>query len=220
MGAQVLGFHHQRVAAGDQDVGDLRVRLHIALELAGFLGGDLEIVIADELRPAETEGAVAVAHLALAGEKQHRLVVLVLNAVDLFAVHFRNVVFHLPGGVRVEGLADLGHGGIDLRLVAAAHGVGHLVEVFRCEHAFLRKGELVDRVVGHLVPVDQFLDHVFVDAERQHVGHHAHGETGVIVEALQLFYFVQLACGEHLEAARLLGGRLLMFTQRNNRIGF
>ena len=39
-------------------------------------------------------------------------------------------------------------------------------------------------------------------------------------EALQLFDFVQLACGEHLEAARLPGGRLLMFTQRNNRIGF
>ena len=48
----------------------------------------------------------------------------------------------------------------------------------------------------------------------------AAGADAVIVEALQLFDFVQLACGEHLEAARLPGGRLLMFTQRNNRIGF
>ena len=220
MGAQVLGLHDQRIATGDQHIGDFRVCLDVLLELTGFLGGDFQIVVTNELGPAEAEGAVAVTHLPLAGEEQHSLVVLVLDAVDFFAVHFRHVVFHLPGGVRVQGVTDFGDGGFDFRLVTAAHGLGHLVEMLRGQHAFLRKGKLVDGIIGHLVPVDQFVDDVLVDPERQHIGNDFHGKAGLVVKAFEWLDLVELARGEYLETARLFKLRFRALMQRNDGIGF
>ena len=201
MSPQVLGFHYQRVATGDQHIGNFRVGLNVFLQLAGFLGGDFQIVITDELGPAEAEGAIAVTDLALAGKKQHSLVVLVLHAIDLLAVHFRHVVFHLPGGVRVQRFSYFGDGGLDDGLVTAAHGIGHFVEVFRSQHAFLREGELVDGVIGDIVPVDQLIDDVFIDPKRQHIGYHVHGKAGLVVQAFERLDLVELAGRVDLEPA-------------------
>src|SRR5690606_13645969 len=113
-GAQVAGLHYQRVAAGDQHIGDLRVGAQVVTQPARLPGGDSQVLVADELGPAEAEGAIAVADLAGAGKKQHRLPVLVLDAFDPLAVQLRDVVLQLTGGVRIEGVANLGHQRIQL----------------------------------------------------------------------------------------------------------
>ncbi|MCE0734611.1 hypothetical protein LWH48_17785, partial [Halomonas sp. G15] len=56
---QVLGLHHHGVAAGHQQVGDLGMLGQVAVQGIRFIGGELQVLVADELRPAEAEGAVA-----------------------------------------------------------------------------------------------------------------------------------------------------------------
>ena len=96
--------------------------------------------------------------------------VFVLHAVQAFAVQFWHVVVGLPGRMRIELHADAVGDFPDLRFVRAAREQrGYLVVMLRAQHVALREGERVDGVAGHLVPVDQLLDHIVVHLERQHI---------------------------------------------------
>ena len=95
--------------------------LQVARELFDVLVGELEVVESDELRPAEAERAVRVARLARGGEEEDRLVILVLDARNGFAVHGRDVVRGLARGVRVEFVLDLADRLVERRLVVGLH---------------------------------------------------------------------------------------------------
>ena len=208
---QVFGLHYHRVAAGDQQVAHFGVLLQIAVQFLGVGAGHLQVLVTDKLRPAETEGTVAVAGLALGREEQHGFAVLVLHAVKHLTVQFRHIHFHLPGRVRVQCVADFLGSGLNVFLVGAFPvQLRHALVVFVLEHAFLWKDQLIDRVVGHLVPVDQFVDHIFVNPEGQHAGHHFHFKQGFLGEILDRLNLVELAVGKNLEPA------LLEFLNRNS----
>ena len=56
------------------------------------------------------------------------------------------------------------------RSCAAAHAHGvHLLQPLLGEHPRLREGELEDRVLRHVAPVDQLLYHVVVRAKGKHL---------------------------------------------------
>jgi hypothetical protein len=76
--SQRARIHDHRIAPGDQDVGDLRVHLQVVHQFAALARIELQVIHADELRPAKAKGAIGVAGLAGAGEEQHRFLVLVL----------------------------------------------------------------------------------------------------------------------------------------------
>ena len=195
-GSQVAGLHHQRVAAGDQHIGHLGMAAQVVAQLARFLRGNAQILVTDKLCPAEAEGAVAVTHLAGAGEEQHRLPVLMLQPLYALAVELGYVVFQLPGWVRVQGGAHFGDYGVELLgRPFLAQGLGHALEIFRGQHAALGEGQLEDGVVRHCGPVDQLVDDVLVDPERENAGHHAHVEALLFGQHLQLWNLIQLPGG-------------------------
>src|SRR5690554_1514944 len=201
---QVLGLHYHGVATGHQQVGHFGVFLQVAVQFLGIGAGHFQVFVTDKLRPAEAEGAVAVAGLALGREKQHGLAVLVLYSVQHFAIQLRHVHFHLAGRVRVQLVADFLGGGLDVLLVGTlAVQLRHLFVMFVLEHTLLREYELIDGIVRYLVPVDQFVDHIFVDPEWQHAGHHFHFEQGLFGEILDRLNFIELAVGKNLEPAFL-----------------
>ena len=202
--AQVARLHHHRVAAGDQQVGDFGVLAQVVVQHARLGRGDAQLLVADELRPAEAEGAVAVAGLALAGEEQHRLAVLVLHAVEPVAVLVaRHVHLHLIGRVRVERVTDRIDRLLELTLGRlAADQLGDALVVLGREHAALREGELEDRIGGHVRPVDQLVDHVLIDAEGQHRRHHLHLEALRRRKLGELRDAVEVALGVDLERHR------------------
>ena len=201
IGLQMLGLHHHRVAAGKQQVGDLGVVAQVVVQFRGFGGRDAQLLVADELGPAEAEGAVAVAGLPLAREEQHRFTVLVLHAFEATPIGVaRHVHFHLVGRMGIEFVADLVGHTFDLGLVgAAAHHRRHALEVLRREHPALREGELEDRIGRDVAPVDQFVDDVLVDAERQHRRYDSHLEAHGRGQPCDLVDLFQVALGEHLE---------------------
>src|SRR5690554_6049226 len=201
---QVLGLHYHGVATGHQQIGHFGVFLQVAVQFLGIGAGHFQVFVTDKLCPAEAEGAVAVAGLALGREEQHGLAVLVLHAVQYFAIQLRHVHFHLAGRVRIQLVADFLGGGLDvLFLCAFAVQPGHALVMFVFQHAFLREDKLVDGVVWYLVPVDQFVDHVFVNPEWQHAGYHFHLEQGFLGEILDRLNLVELAVGKNLEPAFL-----------------
>ena len=55
-----------------------------------------------------------------------------------------------------------------------AHGIGNPLVVLGLEHAALREGELKHGVSRYLLPVDQLVNDVLVDPERQDAGDHLH----------------------------------------------
>ena len=73
-------FHNHRIAAGEEDIGDLRVLAEICYHLVGFFHGDLEIIHADELGPAEAEGAVGMTCLTLSREEKSCFFIFMLHA--------------------------------------------------------------------------------------------------------------------------------------------
>src|SRR5690554_2484775 len=201
---QVFGFHHHGVATGHQQVGHFGVLFQVAVQLLGIGAGHFQVFVTNKLGPAEAEGAVAVAGLALGREKQHGLTVLVLYAVEYFAIQLRHVRFHLAGGVWVQFVTDDFGGSLDVFFVGTlAMQLRHLLVMFVLEHALLGEDELIDGVVRYLVPVDQFVNHVFVNPERQHAGYHFHFEQGVFREILDRLNFVELAVSKNLEPAFL-----------------
>ena len=149
VGTEAARFHHHRIAPGDEDVRDASMLAQIVHEAFGLLCREFEIVDADELRPAEAEGAIGVAGLAVAGEEQHRLFVLVLHALEALLVQHGHVVLELAGGVGVEGQTNPVRGLVDsLAGGAALDERGHLLEVRGLEHVPLRESQREYRIVG------------------------------------------------------------------------
>ena len=108
--------HDHRIPAGDQDAGHLGVLAEVGDQRADIIGGHLQLGLVHELRPPEAVGAVGVAGLALPGEEQHRLRVLVLQPRQRPAVQAGRVQQQLPGRMRVEPHPDLMRGFAQRRL--------------------------------------------------------------------------------------------------------
>ena len=203
--AQDRRLHHHRVAAGDQHAADLRVLADVTRQLLGLLAGELQVGIADELRPTKTVATIGVAGLALRREKQHGLLILVLHTGNHFAVELGHVQLHLPGRVRVEFAANLIGGELDLRLGCIAHHeVAHALVIRLLQHAALRKGELKNRVVRDVAGIDQVLDHVIIHAERQHGRYRLHVEDLLLVEFQLLRDLRKILSGARLEFRHIL----------------
>ena len=182
--AQDAAAHDHRVPAGDEHAGHLAVPAQVGDERVDVVGRHLELGLVDELRPPEAVGAVGVAGLALLGEEQHGLRVLVLEPGEPHAVHVRRVEQQLAGWVGVESHPDLMRGLADLRSRrAAGEQVRDPVHVWRRQHVGLGEDQAVDRVVRCHVPVDELLEHIGVHAEREHRGHCADGEPLGVAEA-------------------------------------
>ncbi len=117
------------------------------------------------------------AGLPVRGEVEHRLAVLVLQALDGRAVGAeRHVGGQLLGRVRVELGTDVAHhvGQARPGQLAAGRDGRERPHVLLAQHAVLREDQLEHRVVGHSRPVDELLEHVLGDPEGQHQGEEAH----------------------------------------------
>jgi len=169
--------HDHRIPAGDQDAGHLRVLAQVGDQRADIIGRHLQLGLVHELRPPEAVGAVRVAGLALPGEEQHRLRVLVLQPRQRPAVQAGRVQQQLPGRMRVEPHPDLVRGFAQRRLRRLGlDQAGQPAHVWRGQHVRLGKDEPVDRVVRDRIPVDQVVDHIRIRPERQYGGHGPDGQ--------------------------------------------
>ena len=207
---QIAGLHHHGVAAGDQYIGDLPMFPQVGLEFAGLFGGNLQVLVAHELGPAETEGAIAVADLPGRGEEQHGFAIFVLETVDALPVDGRNVVFQLACRVWIQAGPDICDDGIPLGPgQVLPQGVGDPLKSLGFEHLPLREQQLKDRVLRYPVPVDQLVDYIVVDPEGQHAGHHLHLKAKRLGEPRQLGNAIHLPGGIDLESLwrKLLGFR-------------
>ncbi len=181
--AQHAGLHDQRVAAGDQHVGDLGMGLQVGDEGRGLARREAHVRQVDELGPAKTVGAIGVAGLALTGKEQHRLPVLVLQAGDGLAAERRHVVGLLTVRMGIETPAD----GLDppanlLLGRLPAQQVAELAIALRLQHLTLDEGQLVHGIFGHAAPVDELAQHVLVGAERQHPRNHGDGFAKLVAK--------------------------------------
>ena len=141
----------------------------VANQLIHFLVGELEVFVANELGPAEAEGAVRVAGLPVCGEEENGLAVLVLQSRNGLAIDVGHVVGHLPGRVRVEPVADAFDRRIDFWLCGfVADQVANFVEFVFFQHPRAGEDQVEDGVIGHVGPVDQLIHHVLVGSEGQH----------------------------------------------------
>ena len=200
------GLHDHGVAAGHQQVRDVRVGGEIAVQAFGVLGRDFQLLVADELGPAKTEGAIGVTGLPLAREEQHGLAVFVLQSLEDLVLLAGNVELPLAGRMGIEAAANLGRRQIDLMLRRPAQlKVGDPAEFRLAQHLPLRKNQLVDRVVGNPVPVDQVFDDIAVGAEREHRTDDAHGEQVVIRHIAELGDGIEVPCSQ---CPKLAGRRL------------
>lgn len=174
--AQDARAHHQRIAAGDQNIRDFRVSPQVGHEALRVRGLEMQLRQVDELRPAEAVGAVGMAGLSLAGEEEDGLLVLVLQAGQLAAVEIGHVVLPLAAGMRVHLEAYAVCRLVDLLLRGAMpqQAVDFGV-VARLKHRALREGQLKDRVVGQAAPVDQAAEDVLVGAEWEDAGDDLNG---------------------------------------------
>ena len=192
--ADQLGAHDHRVAAGEQHVGHRRVELEVGHQPVDLLAGELEVVELHELRPPEAIGAVGVAGLALGGEEQHRLPVLVLHALHHLFLQEPGVHLHLARGMGVEAELDLPGCGLDLGLGRfSLDQIGDAGEVLGVEHPLLGEGELEHRVVGHVVPVDQLFAHIVVGLKREHRAHHPGHHLLMLAQPVEAGCVLQVA---------------------------
>ena len=131
-----------------------------------------------------------------------------LNAVQYFAVQFRHVHFHLAGRVRVQLVANFFRHGLYFFLFRAlTMHLCHALVMLVLQHAFLGEDELVKWIVRYFIPVDQLVDHVFVDTKGQHAGNHLHFKQGLFREILNNVNFIELAVCVDLETPLFeLGG--------------
>ena len=126
----------------------------------------LELVDADELRPAEAVAAVGVAGLALRGEHEHRLAVLVLDAVERLSLELGAVLLELVARMRIERPADLvGRCANLLGRRALVEQAGDLGVVLGRKHLPVGHREPVDRIIRGPLPIDQAVDDVVVQPE-------------------------------------------------------
>ena len=168
----------------------------IAVQALGVPGRDFQLLVADELGPAEAEGAIGVAGLALAGKEQDGFAVFVLQSLEDFGFVGGNVEFALPGRMGIEAGADFRGRAVDfLPWSIADQKVRNAPVVVLSQHPPLRENQLVERIVGHPVPVDQMFDHVAVGPERQHGADNAHVEQIVGGHIPELGHRVQILAG-------------------------
>ena len=166
--------HHHGVAPGDEHVGHLGMNAEVGAEKRSIADHLLQSGITHELRPAKAVATVGVAGLSLRRKEEHGLAVLVLHALQSLAVEKRDVPVELPGGVRIQFAAKSIGDGPDLGGAAIAiHQTGDGPESVPWEHVSMGKRQTVDRIVGNVGPVDQFVHHVVVDLEGQHLRDHA-----------------------------------------------
>jgi hypothetical protein len=164
--SQKHGVHHHRIAAGDQHISDFVVFGQILHQCIGVAGGESQVFDTDELRPSKAVGAIGVTGLALDREEQHRLAILVLTPQDPLAVDSGHVEQLLTGRVRVHPHVDVMHQSLErLALYAPDNHVLEPQKIATVEHSGLRKGQLIDRIVGNVVPIDELAQNVFVDSE-------------------------------------------------------
>jgi hypothetical protein len=120
-------------------------------------------------------------------EHQARLPVLVLDARHGLVVELGDVHRQLALRVRVQLEPDLVRKRPALRGSGAGrHQHRHARPLPRGKHVRLRERELEHRVVRDVAPVDQLVDDVAVDAERQHVGDRLHVPERPGRQALEL----------------------------------
>ncbi len=147
---------------------------------------EAELVDTDELGPAEAVGAVGVTGLAASREEEDRLPVLVLAPRDRLTLYGGDVELLLTRRVRVHSQLNGTGRTNDLVLTGAAdHEVEHPIEVVAGEHADLGEDELVDRIRRNVAPIDELLEDVLIDAERQHRGYRLERENLIAREPLQ-----------------------------------
>ena len=148
------------------------------------------------------------AGLALTRKKEDGFAVLMLHTGQRLTVHVRNIHLLLTGGMRVQPNTNLVCGGFDRDAVRPVpEQVGHARKVFRQQHAGLRKSQLEHGVIGDIVPVDQILDDVWIDAKGQDIGHHLHIKPLLVGYALELRNPVKVTLVIHLETRSRSFGR-------------
>ena len=108
------GLHDHRVAAREQNVRDFGMVGEVTVQADRILGRDLQLLLANELRPAEAERAVGVAGLALAREEQNGFAIFVLKSFESLAFFTGDIELPLPGRMRIEIGADIGGSALDL----------------------------------------------------------------------------------------------------------
>ncbi len=161
--------HDHRVAAGDQDAGDLAMRPQVGGHPGHVVRGHLQVWLTDELRPAEAVGAVRVAGLPLFREDQDSLRILVLNARKRLVGHGRDVQRELARRVRIQSHPHRPRRGLYVAVGCAAREQARYgPDVLRGQHVGLREDQPVDRIIGSGVPVDQTLHDVLVCPERKY----------------------------------------------------
>ena len=185
--AEVLRPHDHGIAAREKHVGDLGIVFEVPDETFDLPAGELQLIDAHELGPAEAEGAVGVAGLTLGREEQDRLPVLVLHAVQFLVVLPGHVVLELTRGLWVQIPSDPVHGPRRFRVTRPFfRQCRHLVEVVRRQHIPLRECKLEHGIVGDILPSDQVLHHVGIGPERQNPRHDFHFEFQVVRESVDL----------------------------------
>ncbi|WP_253195823.1 hypothetical protein [Burkholderia cenocepacia] len=201
--AQARRAHHHRIAARHQQVGHFAARAQVRVQPRGFARREFQRRVADELRPAKAERAVRMAGLPVAREVQHRLRVLVLDARARLAVELR-LVEPLVRRMRIHPGAQAPDQRVQVgtaRRVARQHG--QLAEIVGREHVGLRKRQPEQRIVRDVGPVDQLLDDITVDLERQHARDqpdllaHSRRQPRELREVVQLRPVVRLEHGMH-----------------------
>ena len=146
------------------------------------------------------------ARLALLGEDQDRLGVLVLHAGQRLVGEGRNVQRQLSGRMRVEPHPDRMRGGLDLPFGrAAGQQRRDGLDVLGWQHVSLREDQPVDRVVRRGRPVDQRLHDVVVRPKRQHRGHSPNRQPLRIAQAGPGSQLVQVLRGVCAEPPALRG---------------
>ncbi len=179
--------HGHRVAPGEEHVGHFRVTPQVFDQVVDLARLEPQALKVDELRPAEAEGAVGVARLALGGEEEHGLAVLMLHSLQLASVQFRNVPGHLSRRVGIHPHPDLlGQAADVLRVAPGPDQAGDSLELLGAQHVPMGKGEPEHRVIRDAVPVDQMVDHVVVDLEGKDAGDDLDREPVLGIQSLDL----------------------------------
>lgn len=141
----------------------------VVAQLLGRCRCEPKVDVSDELCPSEAVGAVRVAGLALGGEVQHRLGVLVLDPLEIRTAAVGDVQLALTAWVRVHRRPDRNDGA---RPLGGGARVAHRAQstlMLWAEHPRLGEHQLEDRVGREVGPVDQFAQHVLVGAEGEHL---------------------------------------------------
>ena len=162
------------------------------------------------------------ASLALAREEQDGLAVLVLEPLQCPVRPIGYVQFTLRGRMGIETGADLGDCAVDFLLWRLAdHQACNAMEVLVGKHAFLRKHQLVDRVVRDPVPVDQLFQNISVGAERQNLADDANREQVFTSHAAMFRNPVEVPCGQRTKpAVRLFPSNVSTHTSNAPDSGF